>query len=244
MENRTAKPLEFTYFRQYHVAIKKWLSENAYLRNYPDDANIRVDYLVPEAAWAKYIFPVTNGESLQPNLTFSLEDANYKESENLLGFVRETKLNAKGKFDSRKPPLVYELKYKCVLATKTMGESDMVKYQLSNIAHKNKKAFVKVDGQWCEIYVDSWSDDMELEPGEIQDRITKYSFTLTVPRAYLPMDYLEDAFTRIESIEVDVEVKSEEEAAQELTDLLESELEESDITVNQEDGKVTIGEKI
>lgn len=187
------KPLEHFLFRNYSVAVKKWLQESLYLTSYPDDNNVTVVYTTPDRAWAKYIYPTLNGATTSPNANFHLTGMEYVDGQNMLGFVREySKYPDKNKLKSIKPPLVYQLTYSVTLYTRVQSEMDVLLYQLVSQAHKNAKAWFMVDGQWCELVAGNPTDETNLEPGEAQDVIQRSGIDLTIPRAYLPLGYTEE----------------------------------------------------
>lgn len=191
-ESNNVKPLEYFMFRNYSIAVKKWLQQNTYLSTYPEDDNITVAYMTPERAFAKYIYPTINGATTSPNINFYLSSNEYAEGENSLGFVREYRLfdeNRKAKVV--KPPLVYRLTYSCTIYTRNMPEMDVILYQILTKAHKNAKATFEVDGQWAEIMAGDPTNETELEPGERQNIVNRWSLDLTIPRAYVPLDYIE-----------------------------------------------------
>jgi len=187
-----AKPLEYFMFRNYSVAVKKWLIENTYLSTYPPDNNITVAYMTPERAFAKYMYPTINGATTSPNINFHLSGIEYTQGENLLGFVREYRRfdnNTKSKIV--KPPLIYKLTYGCTIYTRNMPEMDVILYQITTKSSMNAKAAFEVDGQWAELMSGNPTDETELEPGERQNIVNRWALELTIPRAYVPMDYME-----------------------------------------------------
>ncbi|HUS50012.1 MAG TPA: hypothetical protein VMZ91_07595 [Candidatus Paceibacterota bacterium] len=184
--------LEHFLFREYSIAVKTWLSENTHLSAYSEEENVTVVYTTPEKAWAKYIYPVINGATISPNINFHLTNYEYKEGENLLGFVREFKLienSVKGK--NLKPPLIYGLTYHTTIYTRLQSHMDVLLYQILSRAHKNAKAVFEVDGQWCEMVATNPTDENELEPGETKDVANRFGLDLVIMRAYLPLDYIE-----------------------------------------------------
>lgn len=192
MATGNVKPLEYFMFRNYSIAIKKWLKENVYLSTYPEDNNVTVAYMTPERAFAKYMYPVVNGATTSPNVNFYLSSQEYSEGENHLGFVREYK-----KFDDNRkarilrPPLIYTLTYSCTIYTRNMPEMDVILYQIGSKTSMNAKAAVEVDGQWAEIRSGNPTNETELEPGERQNIVNRWSLDLTIPRAYVPLEYIE-----------------------------------------------------
>jgi len=186
-------PLEHFLFRAYSVALKQWLIDNLHLSTYSEDNNVTIVYTTPDRAFAKYMYPVINGATTSPNINFHLTGIEYSQSENLLGFVREPKKYPdKNKVKKLKPPLVYKLTYSTTLYTRVQPEMDVLIYQLISKAHKNAKGVLVVDGQWAEIEVGDPRDETNLEPGEAQDVLNRYGVDITIPRAYLPLDYTEE----------------------------------------------------
>ena len=191
MATGNVKPIEYFMFRKYSVAVKKWLQENVYLSTYPENDNVTVAYMTPERAFAKYMYPVVNGATTSPNVNFYLSGQEFTEN-NHLGFVREYKL-----FDDNKQarimkaPLIYRLTYSCTIYTRNMPEMDVILYQILARSSKNAKAAVEVDGQWAEIESGNPTNETELEPGERQNIVNRWSLDLTIPRAYVPLEYTE-----------------------------------------------------
>lgn len=186
------KPLEFFLFRNYTLAVRNWLRENVYLSTYPHDNNVTVAFMTPEKAFAKFIYPTLNGVTTSPNVNFYLSSNEYVEGENNLGFVREYKnFNENSMTKVLKAPLVYSLTYSCTIFTRNLPEMDVILYQIMSKAHKNAKAALKVDGQWAEIHAGNPTNETNLEPAEVQDIIHRWALELTIPRAYLPLDFEE-----------------------------------------------------
>lgn len=193
---------EFESFRLYSKEIKKFLLEHAYLSRYPiGDDNVTIEYATPPRAFVKFLVPVFNGGNLNPTITFYLESMEYGETENLLGFARQYRLVG-NKYEHVSAPLIYKLNYKAVIMVANPSDADILLYELLAAARKNKKHFSKVDGQWVEIVATNPTDDSPVEPGE-NDKVYKRSVILTIPRAYLPMEYIE--YGIIEQINVKLE---------------------------------------
>ena len=192
MSNGNVKPLEFFLFREYTRAVRDWLLENTHLSTYPKDENVTVAFMTPERAFAEYMYPVVNGESVSPNINFYLSSMEYLENENHLGFVKEYKdFEDDNMKKELKAPLVYSLTYSCTIYTRNMPEMDVLLYQILSKTSMNRKAVIFVDGQWGEIRASDPTNDTSLEPGERQDILHRWSLDLTIPRAYLPMEYRE-----------------------------------------------------
>jgi hypothetical protein len=191
-DENNVKPLEFFLFRNYTVAVKKWLEKNTYLSTYSHDDNVTVAFMTPERAFAKYIYPTINGATTSPNINFYLSGNEYVDGENHLGFVREYKNFDDDKMTKvLKAPLIYKLTYSCTIFTRNLPEMDVLLYQILTKAHKNAKAAIEVDGQWAEIVAGNPTNETELSPAEAQDIIHRWAIELTIPRAYVPMDFEE-----------------------------------------------------
>jgi len=177
---------EFFLFRQYSKALKQWFYDNCYLQRYPKDKNILVVYSTPERAFAKYMYPVLNGQLYRPLISFHLVSSSYTGGNNL-GFVNEYKYNTTNNIVTVvRPLLVYKLEYKVTIHTILMSDADILVYQMLTSANKDEAGVVKVDGQWAEIVAENNTDETNLEPGEVQDRILRYGVDFTIRRAYLP----------------------------------------------------------
>jgi hypothetical protein len=198
------KPEHFL-FRKYSKAVKEWLQNTVYLSNYSKENNVSVHYMTPDRAWAEFVHPVINGGTLSPNINFYLESMEYKEGENLLGFVKEHR-TIDGENRALNAPLIYRLTYSCTIFTRSQAEQDIIFYQLVSNAHQNKKAAVIVDGQWAEIEAREPSNETNLEPGETQEIVRRGGISLIIDRAYLPLEY--DSFTKVEDYDFDFEVDS------------------------------------
>lgn len=172
------------------------------LSRYPTTQNVEIAYMTPEKAFSKYLYPVVNGQSIAPVITFMLIDSTYTESENSLGFVSDIhRFNSAGKVRYVKPLLVYKLMYQLSVNTIMQSDCDVIMYQLMSNASKNRKAAVAIDGQWAEIMIGNPRNEIILEPGDAQDKLVRYGLDLTVPRAYLPRDYVE--YPSIEEVQLD-----------------------------------------
>lgn len=200
------KPNEYFLFRNYSIAVRNWLNKNVYLSTYSPDNNVTVAYMTPERAFAKYMYPVINGATTSPNINFYFSSMEYLTDQNNLGFVREFKTFDKNrKVKILKPPLVYKIDYKCTIYTRNMPEMDVILYQILSKTHKNAKATFMVDGQWAELYSSDPTNETELEPGENQNIVNRWSLDLTIPRAYLPLDY-EEVGTMFNGFEFDTQI--------------------------------------
>lgn len=185
------KPHEYFLFRNYSIGIRNWLRRNIYLSSYPDNENVIVAHQTPERAWANWIYPVVNGAMSAPYVIFSLNNLEYKQNENLLGFVREYKPLQENKFLQLRPPLVYQLTYSVTIYTRLQSEMDVILYQILSKTSKNAKDYIFVDKQWAEITTSDPRPETNLEPGEAQEKIHRYGIDFIIPRAYLPLDYRE-----------------------------------------------------
>lgn len=192
MSTNNVKPLEFFLFRNYTLAVRNWLRDNTYLSTYPHNDNVTVAFMTPERAFAKFIYPTINSATTSPNINFYLSGNEYTDGENHLGFVREYKnFNDNKMTKVLKAPLIYNLTYSCTIFTRNLPEMDVLLYQILSKAHKNAKASFKVDGQWAELVAGNPSNETNLEPAEVQDIIHRWAIELTIPRAYVPLDFEE-----------------------------------------------------
>jgi hypothetical protein len=186
-----SKPLEFTLWKNYGIAIRDWLAQNIYLSNLTNQNNINIVYDSIDRAWVNQAMQIVNGQNSTGSINFVLTETEYLENENILGFTHETKVQPSGKVNIVRPPLVYGLTYRMTVFTRLQSEMDYLLYQILSKAHKHAKAVVYVDGQFCEFSATNPTDETNLEPGDIQDRIVRFGLNLKVKRAYLPLLYTE-----------------------------------------------------
>ena len=184
-----AVPNEFFNFRNYSVAVKAYLQNKCFLSRYPKDENVLVIYGTPARAFAKYVYPIVNGQQIQPIISFHLSSKQYEDGQNPTGFIEETSYNPITQVTTVIPSLLsYRLTYTLTLRTLTMSDMDILLYQILTTTSKNKKHWAIVDGQWMELGFSDLREETNLEPGEVQDRIIRYGVDLSVPRAYLPRE--------------------------------------------------------
>lgn len=201
------RPSEYDLFVLYGKKTKEFLTKVFYLNRYKPTENVDVAYATPPRAFAKFLVPVLNGGNLNPTVTFYLEGTEYLEGENLLGFVKEyKKIGEKAK--AVPAPLIFKLNYKVTITTATPIDCDRLSYQALAYARKNNKMATFHDGQWIEWHAHSLSDDSSPDPG-LDDKIVKKSFSLSIPRAYLPVDFAESYL--INNIDLEEEINSEKE---------------------------------
>lgn len=182
-----AFPLEFFLFRSYSKAVKTYFQENCYLNRYPKDENVLVLYSTPARAYSRFLYPIENGEQARPVISFHLSGYQYGANENILGFVKEARYNSGNLTTKIVPPLlIYNLTYTAVFRTVLQSDMDVLLYQTLISSSKNKKYSAAVDGQWMELTSTEPRDEINLEPGDAQDRIIRFGMDLIVPRAYLP----------------------------------------------------------
>lgn len=196
---------EFELFRLYSREVKNFLKSTLHLSRYPINENVTVEYATPPRAFVKFLVPVINGGNLNPTVTFYLESMEYVENENLLGFARQYR-TVDETFEHVSAPLIYKLNYKAVIMVATPSDADILQYQLLYSARKNKKHWSKLDGQWVEIMVNNPVDESPTEPGE-NDKIYRRSVGISIPRAYLPMEYV--TYGIIEQVNVKLETTDE-----------------------------------
>lgn len=197
--------LEHYLFRDYSIAVKEWLQKTVYLQRYSKDENVTIVYGTPDRAWAEYIYPILNSGTLSPNINFHLTEMEYLENENLNGFVKEY-TTFEGKNVTLRPPLVYRLTYSATFFTRTQAELDILFYQILTKAHKNRKAAFMVDGQWAELTAFNQNYETNMEPPGTEDIVRRGSLSLTIERAYLPLQAEE--FERIEQVDMTYIMKS------------------------------------
>jgi len=197
--------LEHYLFRDYSIAVKKWLEDTVYLKRYPKDNNVTIVYGTPDRAWAEYIYPVLNSGTLSPNINFHLTDMEYLDNENINGFVKEYR-TFEGNDISIKPPLIYKLTYSATFFTRTQSELDILFYQILTKAYKNRKAVFMVDGQWAELMATDQGYETNMEPPGTEDIVRRGKLNLVIERAYLPLPAEE--FGRIEQIDMSYIIES------------------------------------
>ena len=201
------KPLEFNLFKNYSLGLQKWLNDNIYLSNLPGNNNINIQYDSIERAWVNIVMQIANGQNTSGNVNFVLTEMQYLENENILAFTHETMLESDGSVHIVRPPLVYQLTYRVTLFTRLQSEMDFLIYQILSKAHKHAKAVMFVDGQWAEMVATNPTDETNLEPGEVQDRIVRWGLNFIIKRAYLPLLYTEVA--KITSVNTTIDASSE-----------------------------------
>lgn len=202
-----AYPSEFQLFRSYSKAVKAYIQNKCFLSRYPKDENVLVVYGTPARAFAKYVYPIVNGQQIQPIISFHLSSKQYAEGENNLGFINEHNYNTVTQITRTISPLLsYKLTYTLTLRTLTMSDMDVLLYQILTTTSKNKKHWAIVDGQWMELGFTDVREETNLEPGEVQDRVIRYGIDLSVPRAYLPREYTEAG--AIQSWQINYEIGS------------------------------------
>ena len=188
-----ATPNEFQLFRNYSKAVKDYLQNSCYLTRYPQDRNVLVMHSTPERAFSKYLYPIINSDQIQPIISFHLSGIQYAQNENLLGFVNKYNyLPNTRKVEVLPPLLIYKLTYSVTLRTITISDMDVLLYQILTTSSINRKYHTAVDGQWMELSSTEPRNEINLEPGDVQDRIIRYGTDLVVPRAYLPREYVEE----------------------------------------------------
>jgi len=196
------RPSEFDLFVSYGKKTKEFLKKVFYLNRYPEDENVDVNYATPSRAFAKYLVPVMNGGNLNPTITFFLESTEYSENENLLGYVKEFK-TVSDKARMVPAPIIYKLNYKVTILAANPVDCDRMAYQALAYARKNNKMALFFDGQWIEWYSHSLNNESVADPG-LEDLLVKKTFTITIPRAYLPVDFSEDYL--IQNIDLEEEI--------------------------------------
>jgi hypothetical protein len=184
-----AIPNEFFLFRKYTKAVKEYLQDKCYLSRYSKTENVLVMYETPARAYAKFLYPIQNGQQARPVVSFHLSNYQYTQNENHLGFVNDyTYHSSSGNIRSAPPLLIYNLTYTLVLRTLLMSDMDILIYQIISTANKNKKHCNIIDGQWMELTSTDPRDETNLEPGDAEDRIIRFGMDMVVPRAYLPRE--------------------------------------------------------
>jgi len=198
-------PIKYEYylFRNYSKAVKEWLQQTCFLSRYPKDENVLVIYSTPARAFAKYIYPILNGQQIKPTISFTLSGIEYAQGENNLGFVKQYNYDSSNnKYQVVKPLLTYRLTYSVVLRTLLISDMDILLYQILTNATLNAKGVKNVQNQWVEIKASDPRNEINLEPGDAQGKIIRFGIDLIVPRAYLPRDY---EYTKsIETYDIDL----------------------------------------
>lgn len=186
-------PSEYALFVQYGRAVKNFIINNTHLSRYGDrpEDGINVSYASPPRAFAKYLVPVLNGANLNPTITFYLSNIEYAENENLIGFANERKVNTTTETVTYTPaPIISRLTYKIMIMVVNELDGDGLQYQLMAHAPFKRPYAFAVDGQWATGYIKNTSNDTNIEPGDIQDKVSRRSADFIIPRAYLPLDYV------------------------------------------------------
>tara|TARA_Y100000310_G_C20634450_1_gene790429 strand:- start:1037 stop:1666 length:630 start_codon:yes stop_codon:yes gene_type:complete len=200
-----AVPDSYFLFRKNSRAVKTYLQDNTYLTRYPKDSNVLVMYATPARAYSRFLYPIENGQQERPVVSFHLSGYQYLPNENLLGHELEYNYQSSNTVtEIVKPLLIYGLTYSVVIRTVLQSDMDILIYQILTTSSKNKKHWTTVEGQWMEIGSTEPRDEINLEPGDAQDRIIRFGLDLVVPRAYLPRDYVESGAIESWQLEYDV----------------------------------------
>jgi hypothetical protein len=185
-------PSEYNLFVYIGRAVKNYIIKNTHLSRFGDrpEDGINVSYASPPRAFAKFLVPVINGQNLNPTITFYLSNIEYAQGENLLGFATEKSINLSTKTTTYTPaPIICRLTYKIMVMVANELDADILQYQLMAYAPFKRPYAFAIDGQWATGYIKETSNDTNIEPGDIQDKVSRRSLDFIVPRAYLPLDY-------------------------------------------------------
>lgn len=198
-------PSEYSLFVNYGRKTREFLNQVFYLYRLPKEKNVLIEYASPPRAFVKFLVPIYNGGNMNPTITFYLESPEYVDNENHLGFVYEKKI-VNEKIKMVPAPLIFKLNYKITIYAATQIDADRLSYQILAYARKNRKASSKIDGQWVEWFAHSLADEGTSDPG-LEDRVARRNLILTIPRAYLPVDF--DMSEMIKNVQVSTMLEDE-----------------------------------
>lgn len=184
------RPNNYPLFKNYSLALVEWLREHCYLDTLAPNNNIDVVFSSIDRAWVNRVMDIANGQNTSGNINVAPPTFEYLQNENVLGFVRQTRKTSTHA-EIVKAPLAYKLTFRITIFTRLQSEMDTILYQILSKAHKHAKGVMVVDGQWAQVYAQDPTNESNLEPGDIQDRIVRFGIDIVIPRAYLPLDYEE-----------------------------------------------------
>lgn len=195
--------VEHFLFKQQGIAVKNFLKEKLWLNKYPTDSNVGVYYSTPEKAFAKLVAPIINGQVLYPTVSFVLMSMEMAPNQTPTGFYKKYTQSddTTNVFEEQLHPLVYTLNYRATMWTALQSDMDILLFQAMTSAPMNRKFSTVVDGQWMEIEVKPPQVESALDPGDVKDVSFRYGFDITIPRAYLPLNY-EEYYGKILSTEM------------------------------------------
>ena len=187
-----ANYLEFNLFKQYTVAVKQFLIKTLWLKEYSEENNVQAFFALPTRTFAKKIVPMLNGGNLNPTASFYLSKYDFNKNESPGGYFRKSVRIGSDKFQELRHPLPYTLTFRLTLWTNLHAEMDVLIWQLYNAASFNRPFATHIDGQWCQMYIGDPVKENDVEPGDQGDQSPlRYGVDITIPRAYLPLDYNE-----------------------------------------------------
>ncbi len=195
--------LEHFLFKQQSIAIKEFLKKKLWLSKYPEDQNVDVFYATPEKAFAKLIAPIINGGNLYPTVSVVLQGMELAPGQTPTGFYKKYVQtdDSSNVFEEQYHPLVYQLTYRVTMWSALQSDMDILLYQAMTAAPNNRKYATVVDGQWMEAETMIPQSESVLDPGDARDISFRYGFDITVPRAYLPLNY-EEYYGKILSMDM------------------------------------------
>lgn len=183
----SVKRNEHFLFMDYSLKVRDFLRDNLYLSSYPEDKNVGVYYSTPARAYAKFLVPVINGDTLYPKVTFRLTGYERTQGQSPNGYFKLTKTIGDDEYQEIRHPLVYSLTYRVTFWAAQQADMDILTYQAITAAPFERKYPITVDGQWGEICTQNFSDEGSMDPGEAQDISYRNGFDITINRAYLPL---------------------------------------------------------
>lgn len=187
-----ANNLEFYMFKNYTAAVKEALIKILNLSQYPPEQNVKVLFATPVRTYAKVIVPMLNGSNLNPTTSFYLASSPPAPGQTPGGYFTKFIQSGQSTFEQIRHPLPFQLTYRVTIWTNLQAEMDILIWQLNNAMPKNRKYHCAVDGQWCEMSIGEALRENDLEPGESKDSAPiRYGMDLIIPRAYIPLDYIE-----------------------------------------------------
>lgn len=198
---------EHFWFMNYSLSVRNFLRKALYLSAYPADKNVEVYYATPPRAFTRFVIPVINGATLHPTITFRLATTERAANQTPNGFAKQSIIIGDNRYREVRHPLVYELNYRATCWVTRQADMDILMYQATVAAPFNRKYAVKVDGQWAELEVANITDETNLDPGEAQDVSRRFAFDIKIPRAYLPLDYV-DHTGIIKRVDISLEDKN------------------------------------
>jgi hypothetical protein len=171
-------------FTDYAKGVMQGLEELCFLDDMAERDKVMVFYATPTMAFAKVVANIQNGEDAGSNISIYLKSIEYNKEQTMNGYGT-LHYSTDNSTVIMRAPQIYQLNFQATILCNTETEGDILQAQILMGMPFNHNYYFMIDNQYACCYAQDPENASSVEAGTGNDKFSRRTVTIIVPRAYL-----------------------------------------------------------